>query len=373
MGRIIFFAFLFLVIGGMTATVVWRERMGEGVESARAFRPAPVTAMVVEAREFADVVEALGDARANESVAITSLSTDIITRVAFDSGDVVSTGQVLAELASAAEDADLMEARATQEETRTELARVEALVARGASTRSLVDQARAAMERAEARVAALEAERSDLIIRAPFDGVIGLRNASPGMLVQPGDTIATLDDISVIKVDFTLPERFLTQAEPGAPLSVRAAAYEGVIFDGVIAQVDTRVDPVTRSAVVRAEIDNADGRLRPGMLMLVEMQRNTRMNPAAPEVSLVRRGADAFVYVVTDATDGVASVEMRPVTAGMRRDGVVEIVSGLTAGETIVADGVHRVRPNAPVRVVGDAGSRDDRDEPVAAVKEPKA
>ncbi len=372
MGRVIFFLFLFLVVGGMAATVAWRERQADGAQSARVFRPSPVTVMAVEAVEFSDVVEALGDARANESVSITSLSTDIITRVVFESGDVVAAGQVLAELASAAEDADLMEARATQDETRSELTRVQALLARGASTQSLVDQARAALERAEARVAALEAERSDLIIRAPFDGVIGLRNASPGMLVQPGDAIATLDDISVIKVDFTLPERFLTQADPGAPLSVRAAAYEGVTFDGVIAQVDTRVDPVTRSAVVRAEIDNADGRLRPGMLMLVEMRRNVRVNPAAPEVSLVRRGSNAFVYVVTDGEDGAAAVEMRPVATGLRRDGVVEIVEGLTEGERIVADGVHRVRPGAPVRLVGDAGAAGERQRLTGAT-EPKA
>ncbi len=361
LGRVLFFGALALACVSMIGVAVWRDQTHGASDGRRTFAATPVTGARVDARTFADVVEALGDARANESVVITSQSTDIISRVAFKSGDVVTAGQVLVELADAEEAADLNEARATLEEARREEGRISQLIARGVATQAQADQARAAAERARARVASLEAQLANLIIRAPFDGVVGLRNASPGMLVRPADPIATLDDISIIKVDFTVPERFLPQAGVGASLAVRAAAYEDAPFAGVITAVDTRIDPITRAAVVRAQIDNASGRLRPGMLMLVEMRRNERRRPAVPEVALSREGPNAFVYALVsdrgpDGTERLIS-EKRLVEPGMRVDGFVEILAGLEAGELIAADGVHRLRPRLPVRVVAGEGA----------------
>jgi membrane fusion protein (multidrug efflux system) len=310
----------------------------------------PVTAGPVTEMEFADLVEALGTSGANESVAITSKVTDIISRIDYESGDAVRAGDVIAELADAEESALLAEARSTLQEAERELARFSELSSRGVASQQSVDELNSNYERAQARVRTIEARLADRIVRAPFDGVVGLRNASPGMLVRPGDVIATLDDISVIKLDFTVPERFLSAVTPGTKLEAEAAAYPGETFVGEVSQVDTRIDPVTRSATVRALIDNEDGRLIPGMLMVVEVMRDVRKSLAVPELAIVRRGEAAFVYVVQEGERG-SIVRRRTVSTGARRDGMLEITQGLEAGEIVVSSGTHRLREAAPVVV----------------------
>lgn len=353
-----------LVVGGMAAAGAYRHFAQEtgGAGDGRGGRgPTIVALTTVETRALADVLEALGTARSNEQVTITSRATDVISRVAFDSGQSVAAGDVLIEFADAEEAADLAEARATLDEVLLERDRVRELRQRDVIAQSQVDTAEAAVARARSRLDALTAAREDLVINAPFDGVIGLRNASPGMLVRPGDPIATLDDVSLIKVDFTVPERFLSVLTPGAPISLTADALDDVVFSGQVAQIDTRVDPVTRTVVVRAEIDNADGRLKPGMLMLVEVRRNERTAPVAPEIALVRRSEQAFVYVIEETERGLVA-RRRAVTPGLRVGGVVEIIDGLEQGEDIVADGVHRIRDGMPVRLAGQdrRGGRDE-------------
>ena len=312
----------------------------------------PVAATTVETRAFADIVEALGTANANESVTITAIVSDKIRRLDFDSGEQVQAGQILAELSAVEEAADLSEARATLREAERELNRIRDLTDRGVAAQSRLDEVNAQLERARARVSAIEAQLSDRIIRAPFDGVVGLREVSVGELVRPGDVIARLDDTSIIKLDFTVPERFLSVLTPDMPVAATAAAFSNEVFRGRITQIDSRVDPATRAVTVRAEIDNADRRLRPGMLMAVEVRRDERERPAIPEASVTRVQARAFVYVIVE-DDGVLTTQARDLSLGMRDEGLIEVVSGLRAGERIVSEGVHRVRPNAPVRVVG--------------------
>ncbi|MCG8443882.1 MAG: efflux RND transporter periplasmic adaptor subunit [Caulobacterales bacterium] len=355
MGRFLFLGLVALVIAAGTGAAVWRINDNERRETAGRGGPRalPVTVAPAVEREFSDVVEALGTARARESITVTSRVTEVIGRLAFESGDAVAAGQVLAELTGAEEAADLREARATLEETQQEVERVEELRERGVVAQSLVDQAVAARDRALARVSAIEARLSDLIIRAPFDGVIGLRDVSVGALVRPGDPIATLDDVSLINVDFTVPELYLSALTPGAPIEVYAAAFPDETFSGEVAHLDSRVDPGTRSAAVRAEIANEDGRLRPGMLMLVDVRRERRRSVAIPALALVRRGEEAYVYVAAEREDRVAA-ERRSVIPGLRDGPFVEIREGLEPGERVVSEGVHRVRPNAPLRVVDD-------------------
>ena len=313
-------------------------------------RAAPVSVHEVERVAFADVVEALGTARANESVTITSKLTDVIGALEFDSGDTVAAGDVLATLADAEEAATLTEARATYQEAVRERDRFEELEARGVAPRQTVDELNSSLTRAQARVQSIEARLADRVVRAPFDGVIGLRNASPGMLVRPGDVIATLDDVSVIKVDFTVPEPYVAAMRAGSEIEASAAAYPGETFLGEVTNVDSRIDPVTRTAIIRAEIDNADRRLLPGMLMVVEVVRNARESLAAPELSLVLQGDQTFVYVVEQGETGLV-VRRRDVKTAARSDGLVEITDGLEAGERVVSEGTHRLREGMPVMI----------------------
>ncbi|MEO1040402.1 MAG: efflux RND transporter periplasmic adaptor subunit [Pseudomonadota bacterium] len=356
-GFLIFIAAVFVIMAAAVAIRMLGESGSDSGGWGGTRGGIPVAVEPVETRTFADIVEALGTANANESVTITAIVSDTIRRLEFDSGQRVEAGAILVELSAVEEAAGLSEARATLREAQREIDRTRDLVERGVSAQSRLDESNAQIERARARVNAIEAQLSDRIIRAPFDGVVGLREVSVGELVRPGDVIARLDDTSIIKLDFTVPERFLSVLEPGMTVRANAAAFDGVVFDGRIAQIDTRVDPSTRAVTVRAEIDNADGRLRPGMLLGVEVRREERERPAIPEAAVTRVQERSFVYVVVDADEG-ATVEARDIRLGMRQRGLIEVVSGLEAGERIVAEGVHRVRPGAPVRIVGDEPQR---------------
>ncbi len=335
----------------------WRALSSGGEQSGGGWRggATPVAVHDVALYPFADVVEALGTARANESVTITAKVSDVIARLEFDSGDAVEAGQILVELADAEETAGLSEARATLRETARDVERIRDLTERGVAPRSRLDEAVAANERARARVTGIEARVADRIIRAPFSGVVGLRNVSVGELVRPGDVIAQLDDASVIKLDFTVPERFLAVIEPGLNVQAVSAAFPDEVFAGVVDQVDTRIDPATRAVTVRAVIDNADRRLRPGMLMTVEMRRGERENPSVPGSAIVRFQDDTFVFVLVEGERGMRAVR-RDVVLGLRSNGVIEVRDGLEPGEQIVAEGVHRVRDGATVRPVGAEG-----------------
>ena len=357
MRRYAFIGFVAIAFALMSAAVAWRALSDAGDDDGGGWggRRTPVAAHVVETAEFTDIVEALGTARANESVTITAKVSDVIARLEFDSGQRVEAGDILVELADAEEAAGLVEARATERETRRDVARIRDLTQRGVAPRSRLDEAIAAAERAAARVEAIEARVADRIIRAPFSGVIGLRNVSVGELVRPGDVIAQLDDASVIKLDFTVPERFLSVLEPGQEVAARSSAFPDTVFVGEVDQIDSRVDPATRAVTVRALIDNADGRLRPGMLLTVELRRDRRERPSVPGGAIVRLDEQAFVFRVEDGERGAQAVRT-PVELGRRTEGLVEVLSGVEPGERIVAEGVHRLSDGAPVAVQGDAG-----------------
>ncbi|MEQ8406361.1 MAG: efflux RND transporter periplasmic adaptor subunit [Oceanicaulis sp.] len=352
MRRYIFIAVVAVAFTAMAAAVALRALTGEE-EAARGWggRETPVAVHTVETHEFADVVEALGTARANESVTITAKVSDVIARLEFDSGERVEAGQILVELADAEEAAGLSEARATLRETTRDVERTRDLTERGVAPRSRLDEAVAAVERARARVSAIEARVADRIIRAPFSGVVGLRNVSEGELVRPGDVIARLHDASVIKLDFTVPERFLSVIETGQTVRARSDAWLETVFEGEVDQIDSRVDEATRAVTVRALIDNADGQLRPGMLMTVSLRRAERERPAVPGAAIVRLDEAAYVFMLDESGDGARAVR-RDVALGQRTAGVVEVVEGLQPGDRIIAEGVHRLSDGAPVQVM---------------------
>lgn len=362
MRRYFFIAFVAIAFSVMAAAVLWRAVLdgGESQGGGWGGRQTPVAVHVVELAEFSDVVEALGTARANESVTITAKVSDVIARLEFDSGQRVEAGQILVELADAEEAAGLVEARATAREMRRDVDRIRDLTERGVAPRSRLDEAIAANERALARVEAIEARVADRIIRAPFAGIVGLRNVSVGELVRPGDPIARLDDASIIKLDFTVPERFVSVIEAGQAVEARSSAFPESRFSGTVDQVDTRIDPATRTVVVRALIDNADARLRPGMLMTVELRRARRDRPAVPGGAVVRLDEQAFVFVIEDGERG-ATASRRAVELGRRTQGLVEVLSGLEAGDRIVPEGVHRLSDGSPVEIAEDGGAGDER------------
>ena len=303
-------------------------------------------------RSIADIVEAVGTTQANESVTITAKVTDSIRHVRFEDGDFVHEGDVLVELTNEEQTALLQEAEASKQDAQTQYDRLKNLLDQQSIPVSDVDEARARLSGARARYQAIVARLDDRLIRAPFTGLLGFRQVSAGTLITPGTPITTLDDISVIKLDFALPEVYLGAVHAGLGLTAASAAFPGRSFDAAVRTVGSRVNPVTRAVPVRALIDNPDALLRPGMLMTVKLTTASRDALIIPETALLQRGMETFVYTVVDGQATMSTIEL-----GIRRDGWAEALSGLTAGQQVVTEGVMKVRNGGPVRIAGDVGA----------------
>jgi membrane fusion protein (multidrug efflux system) len=295
-----------------------------------------------------DRIEALGTTIANESVDITAQVTEMVGSILFTDGALVKAGDTLVELGKAETLAELQDARSNLTEQQKQYDRAVQLVKSGAATNSRLDTQTAALKSARARVAAAEARLNNRIIKAPFDGVVGLRRVSPGTLVQPGTVMTTLDDVRIIKLDFAVPEPFLAEIQTGLVLQARSAAYPGRVFEGRVASVDTRLDTATRSLIVRAEIPNPDMLLRPGMLMVVEVKRNPREAILVPEQAVSALQDRKFVFVM----DSEDKAQRKEVQTGVRRNGRIEITQGLAVGDRVVVEGGFKLRPGAGAVIV---------------------
>ncbi|MEJ2592197.1 MAG: efflux RND transporter periplasmic adaptor subunit [Candidatus Thiodiazotropha sp.] len=335
--------------------------------SAAQAKPAPLV-IVAEVREvdFVDRIEALGTLKANESVALTVNVTETVTAIHFDDGQRVERGAVLVEMTRSEEHAQLEEARANLDEAKRQFARVRQLESQGIEAQSLLDQRRREVDTARARLAAIESRLADRLIKAPFSGVLGLRNTSVGALVEIGDTITTLDDDSVMKLEFAVPSTYLAGLQPGLSIRAHTRAYGERVFEGAVKVVDSRVDPVNRSVRVRALIPNPERILKPGMLMTVALLRDPRRTLVIPESALLPRGSEQFVMRVAD--DG-SQAEKRRIRIGSRRRGEVEVIEGLRAGDRVITHGADKVRAGEPVRI---KGVQDDAT-PIAELLKPEA
>jgi membrane fusion protein (multidrug efflux system) len=318
-----------------------------GQGAARGGGVAVVTAHPAQ-KEFAYEVEALGTLRANESVDITAKVADRVAVIRFGEGQQVRKGDVLVELDNTEARADLAAAEAAASDSRSQYKRSQELFATKALSEAQLDQLQATLLANEARVAAARSRLADRVITAPFSGRVGLRNVSLGGLVNPGAVITTLDDLSVVKLDFSVPEIFLSTLQPGLAVQARSTAYSDTTFEGRVASIDTRVDPTTRSVAIRALIDNRDGRLRPGMFMTVKLVRPEGLALMLPEQAIVPENEQHFVYVVADG-----KAQKREVKIGRRRPGEVEVLQGLSADDGVVVDGTLNLRDGVPVRVQG--------------------
>jgi len=311
-----------------------------------------VSEAVVSQRPFSDQIRVLGVARGQRSVNVTSSTTELITRVLFTDGQLVSAGAPLVELQAREEDAAIIEARANVNQAQREYDRYKALADRGVAPQVMLEQAETGLETARASLQAAQARRGDRVIRAPFAGRMGLTTVTPGTLINPGAVIATLDDTSTIRVDFPLPERYLNLLQPGAAITATADAYGDAPFQGRIALIDTRVNEATRAATARAEFPNPGGRIRPGMLLRVVVQQGQRQTAAAPEAAVQYEGSGAFVYRIAPGQNG-STAQRVEVETGAVENGFVEILSGVEPGERIVGSGLNRIQPGAPVSVAG--------------------
>lgn len=314
--------------------------------------PPLVKAEAATMMSFADRIEAVGTARANEQVTLAAPVTERIVRLNFDDGSFVRAGQVVAVLRQAEQNAELSAANAREREARQQLARVEALKDRGFATRSNYDSQVAARDAARAQAQQVRAQIGDRVIRAPFSGWVSLRTISVGAIASQGSEIATISDLTTIKLDFTVPETMLAAIRPGLPIQARAAAYPDRAFNGVIHTVDPVIDPNTRAVTVRARLPNPDRALRPGMMLTVVIESASRQGLSVPELAVVGEGENRFVFAV--GPDGRA--RRMPVRTGARLGGRIEILRGLRPGQRVVTEGIVKVSDGMEVRLAGERG-----------------
>ncbi|PJJ97341.1 efflux transporter periplasmic adaptor subunit [Lysobacteraceae bacterium NML91-0213] len=301
---------------------------------------AVVTTAEIALRDWNDTIPALGTVQSRESITVTAKVSEVVDRVHFESGQEVERNTVLVTLSGNQQQAALAAAEAAAAEADRLFERQRQLADQQLISTASLDTQSALRATARARVDEIRANLGDRLIRAPFAGVVGIRRVSPGALVQPGTEIVTLDDISSVYVDFTVPEAQLANLAVGQTLLGTSVAYPDRTFQGRVDAIDARIDPATRAVTVRGDFPNPDRVLKPGMLMQVDLQRPSRQALVVPEIAVIQVGRETFVYrVLADAT-----VEQAPIRVGSRVAGLAEVVEGLSPGDRIVVDGTGKLR-----------------------------
>jgi len=303
--------------------------------------PVAVIARPVMTQPYIDRFTALGTARANESIEITARISSVITLINFTEGQQVNTGDLLIEL-------DNAEIRANLNMAEASLKRSSTLGETRVVSDAELEELEAGVQMAEAEVRAARARLDNSYIRAPFAGTIGLRRVSLGNLVGPDTMITTLDDANPIKLEFTIPETFLSSLKTGMTIEATSAVYPNQSITGTVSSIDSRVDPVTRSLTIIAAIPNDENLIRPGMFLTVELKMERSDVLLIPEEALVPRQGRQFVFVVEDGRAVEKQVEL-----GVRAPGLAEIRSGLTVGDILITEGVQKVRSGSAVEVLG--------------------
>ena len=317
---------------------------GGGAQAA----PIVVETHTVQTRALADDVSAVGSLVSNESVVLRPEVSGRIETIRFRDGETVRRGAVLVELDSAVERAELQQARANLTLAESNFRRTQDLFGRKFVSQSSLDDARAKLEVARAGLALAQARLARMQVRAPFDGVVGIRSVSPGDFVKDGDALINLEDIATLKLDFRLPELYLDRVRPGQALELSSDVLPGEVHSATVEAIDPLVDAQGRAVSLRASLVNPEMRLRPGVFARVRLILAERAEvPVVPEAALVPApGNTQFVYRVEDGT-----VQRVNVTTGQRRDAMVEVVDGLAPGAVVVTAGQLKLRDGAAVKV----------------------
>jgi membrane fusion protein (multidrug efflux system) len=311
----------------------------------------------IAATSFTDDLEAVGTALANEQVVLSAPVTERIEALNFADGGFVAKGQVIARLAVGQEQAELASAEATALQAGQQLQRIQSLKDRGFATGATLEQQVALSNAARANAQLARASIGDRVIRAPFGGWVSLRTVSPGAIVTAGTAIATVSDISRIKLDFTIPETRLAMIRDGMPIKAVSAAWPDRPFNGTIATIDPVIDPATRAVKVRAILPNPDKALKPGMLLTVSVMARQRQSLSVAELSVVGDGDERFVFIIEDRT-----AKRTKVSTGIRQDGRVEILGGVKPGQKVVTEGVVKLTDGVTVRLAGDKPDAKPKD-----------
>jgi membrane fusion protein (multidrug efflux system) len=314
----------------------------------RASEARPIAVRVAEAKLdiVRDTVEAVATSRAEEAIEIQPVVSGRIEAIHFAPGQRVGKGELLVTLDSGAEQAAVDEARALLTDAHGQYERGEQLARTRSVADARVEELRAAFLAAQARLVAAAERLSERQIRAPFAGVVGLREISVGARVEEGTKITTLDALDSLEIEFSVPEQFYARIANGTSVIATTSSYPDRQFDGTVTSIDSRVDPVARAFRVRARIPNPDLALPAGMFMVVQIVLDEREAVVVPEEAVLIQGRSAFVFRIAEG-----KAQRIEVSLGRRTFGEVEVRSGLAAGERIAITGVQRLRDGSRVEI----------------------
>lgn len=311
--------------------------------------------------EWERALTAVGSVTAARGVAVSNDLPGLVTRIHFESGQVVKKGEVLVELDTSVERAQLATAQAQRDLAERNVGRTRALAARGGVARSQLDADEAELKSARAEVEAIKAQIQRKVVRAPFAGKLGIRMVNLGQYLSPGTTLTTLETLDTVFVDFSLPQQTLPQVTQGLPVRVSVEEGAEVVAQGEVTAVDPRIDETTRSIQVRASVPNHEQKLRPGMFANVHVLLPEQASlVVVPLPSVVRAPYGDSVYVVEDLKDEtvpqgaynglpVKQVRQQFVRLGQERGDFVAVLDGLDADEEIVTAGAFKLYNGARI------------------------
>ena len=322
--------------------------------------PTTVEATRVAVMAMPQSITAVGSLRSDESITVRPEVAGRISAILFKEGQQVGRGMMLVRLDPAINQAEVQQARANLKLAQTKYDRAVELSQRNFISGQAKDEAENNLKVAQAAVTLAEARLAKTEIRAPFSGVIGLRSVSVGDYVKEGADMVNLESIDLLKVDFRVPEIYLSQVKVGQSLSIALDAAPGKTYEGRVFAVNPLLDAAGRAVVIRAQVRNADASLRPGMFARVKLVTKDVQNAlVVPEQSLVPQGEEQFVFKVVDGKAVRAKVEV-----GQRRDGKAEVVQGVGPDDTVVTAGQLKLRDGVPVRVAGASVTAASADAP---------
>jgi len=336
------------------------ESSARAASPARSAKPAVEVAPVQRVR-LVESVEALGSLQPRQGLVVRPEISGRVAAIGFAEGQMVRRGQLLVQL-----DDSLLQAQLRQVEAQAGIARMQwqrnqELLAQAFVSRSVVDQAAATLAVAEAQVALAKAQLARTRVLAPFDGRVGIRQVALGDFLREGADIVTLEDTSQLWVDFRLPERYLSRIATGQAVEVRIDGLDGRAFDARVTAMDAQVDSDGRALLVRARLDNPDGKLRSGMFARTRTILGVREDAlVVPEEALVPQGGQQWLVQIVDGPQGPVSRRLAA-RLGLRQPGQVEVLEGLQAGDVVVTAGQDRLmrEDGQAVQVVriGEAGA----------------
>ena len=367
------FLLMLLLVGLVIAALgLFKARQIQGLQAlaaSGAFEPPPaaVTTVVLQQETWPQTLRAVGTMEAVNGVMVAADLPGVVEKIEFKSGAPVKAGQILVRLVTGQEQAQVAAAEAKRDLDVLSLKRQRDLIKSRTSSQSEFDTAEATSRQSEAAVQEMREAVARKTIRAPFDGILGIRKVNLGQYLKSGDEIVTLQSLDPIQVNFSLPQQELTKFQVGSEVRLHSDATGETEFPGQITALNSQIDPSTRNVLVQATLANPEGKLRPGMFANVTVLREASdavLPVPASAILYAPYGDSVFVLAETPDPRNPGKkrkvVEQHFVKLGATRGSLVAILSGVEPGATVVSAGVFKLQNNAPVQINNSVKPGDD-------------